>query len=215
MTEFNRIRLGGPSVTGETWSTHLDFAIANTLPVSAGYESYDILLEWAQNLASNAFWTTANPLRALLSTALSLGYVRAECIEDGIVTQVAEVTGLNHAGTGNMSKVPQTALVISYLTGRPGRSYRGRAYWPACGATISTSTGRLTSPSTNLVATSFLDLTDQVIDSCPGANAVVPVVYSGKLNLVTPVTQYSVGDVLDTQRRRRDTLVETRSTVDV
>lgn len=213
MAVFNRVRLSGPIVSEERWSTHVDLTI-NPESDQGGYiGGYEALLTWAQAVAADNFWTTTNALRNLLSSAASLEEVRVEAIENGIVKTAAQVTGLALPGVGNMTKVPQTALVISSLTGRAGRSYRGRSYWPAAGAAVSTSTGRLSSPANSGVATDFKALVQMIASHAPGSPKPVPAVYSGKASVVTPVTQYEVGNVLDTQRRRRDKLVEARARV--
>lgn len=215
MSFFNRIRIGGSSVGGERWSTHIDMAHLGSGPAGGGIIDYEDLLAWAQAIASHSIFTVAGPLRTLMSARLAVTTVRIEAIADGEVVQVAEVDGLNLNGTGVMTKVPQTALVLSLLTGRPGRSYRGRMYWPACGATIDATTGRLSGPTTAQVAEAYDDLVVELGMASLSSTSMVPVVFSPTLNVVTPVTQVSVGDVLDTQRRRRDTLVETRTTRDL
>lgn len=215
MAFFNRIRIGGTSVGGERWSTHIDMAFLGSGPAGGGVIDYEELLFWAQGIADLDVFTVAGPLRQLMSTSLALTTVRVEAIADGEVVQVAEVDGLDLPGTAIMTKVPQTALVLSLLTGRPGRSYRGRMYWPACGAAINQGTGRLSNPTIAQVAEAYDNLVVEIGIASDQETSLVPVVYSPTLNVVTPVTQVSVGDVLDTQRRRRDTLVETRATRDL
>lgn len=214
-TLFNRIRLDGSLPTGERWSTHFDVVFGDMDPPSGAVVFYEDLLTWAQTIAGDTFWTTNGPIRSLLSTVGVVNAVRVELINDGNLAEVAQVDGLTYAGQGTMTKTFQDSVCVSLLTGRPGRSYRGRQYWPALGAAISTTTGRLAGPTPANVAQDVKDLADMIIDAAPSSFQGHLAVYSPKLNVVTPVTQISVGDVIDTQRRRRDTLVEARSVVNI
>lgn len=112
-------------------------------------------------------------------------------------------------GNGSAFKPPQCAVAFSLITGVPGASRRGRIYWPAIGATIG-ATLRLA----NVQATA-----DQAAALVEGLGAVAafaepmqPVVYSPTLDVNTPIIAVRVGNVVDTQRRRRDRLVEAYST---
>lgn len=103
---------------------------------------------------------------------------------------------------------PQCALVISLLTGVPGKSFRGRMYWPRIAGGV-TDTGRDATvgitPTNNVAA--FIGGIGTLNTGDVGDAAVV----SATKLLVTPVTQISIGDVIDTQRRRRDSLIENRN----
>lgn len=108
-------------------------------------------------------------------------------------------------GLGTLDLPFSTALCVSKRTGRAGRSGRGRMYWPVLAAAVG-SNGKFTLPVT--IADEFAEL---VVDlgNVDGVSTAIAVVTSQTLNLVTPVTEIRVGDVPDSQRNRRDRLVET------
>lgn len=203
----NRIRIQGSLPTGEVWSVNPAFTDdGGPLVVD-----YSVLLEWAQNIAAlNASQIMPTALRSLISSAATVSSIRVEYRNSaGELGQAAEHTLTSPiAGTGTPTKPFQTSLVSSLLTGRPGRSYRGRLYWPALAAAISTSTLRLTNPSTAGAVAAITEFLTQVADAVPAPFSSQLVVVSDKLSVATPVTSVVVGDVLDVQRRRRDTLQE-------
>lgn len=99
---------------------------------------------------------------------------------------------------------PQCAMVVSLRTIEPTRAGRGRFYLP--------------SPVVGTVIDQRLDSAAQG-DVLHGALAMLnhmkglgltPVVFHRNNSLVSPIVTIDVGDVFDTQRRRRNKLVETR-----
>lgn len=179
-------------------------------------DDYDELLGWAQRVAAlNSNNVLPASWRPMMSTATSLTTIRTEYINAaGRLQQVAAwelPTAI--AGTGSLTKPPQVALCLSLRTGRPGRSYRGRMYLPAL-ATPLGSDARVANATCQTIANetaAFLKQLGEAIaaGSAPGGAALgVPQVASAAAGVLTPVTQVQVGDVLDTQRRRRDSLAE-------
>lgn len=115
-------------------------------------------------------------------------------------------TGGAVSGSGTLQQAAQVACVFSLLTGQAGRSFRGRMYWPAQGCPLtSTMRGGLPSQSSANAMAVFLNYVASITLTGNGNVVVV----SPTLGIVTPVTQVRVGDVLDTQRRRRDKTSET------
>ena len=207
----NRVRIQGSLPGGEVWSVNPAFTDdGGPLVVD-----YSVLLGWATNIAAlNASGIMPTTLRSLISSAATISSIRCEYRNSaGQLGQAAEFT-LNTpvAGTGTPTKPFQTSLVSSLLTGRPGRSYRGRLYWPALAAAISTSTLRVTNPSIAGAAAASAEFLTQIAGAVPAPFATRLVVVSDKLSVATPVTSVVVGDVLDVQRRRRDTLQEASAT---
>lgn len=213
MAVFNRIRLGGGLYGSERWSTHLDITLDRTASGGAAQGGVDALKTWADNIVASALTNAHdNALGELLSLNGTLTDVRVEYISAGVVIEAAEATTAE-VGVGSGSKAFQTACVISLQTARAGASYRGRVYWPAIGAVTGTS-GRMTAPTTANVAARYVALANDIIGALPSTPTDPGLcVYSPKLDAVTPVTSVSVGDVLDSQRRRRDKLIENRATV--
>lgn len=133
---------------------------------------------------------------------------------DGVTFDELDSSGLNVqqgraslalVGTGTDEPLPpQCAVVVSLRSNTPTRSGRGRFYLP--------------SPVTTTVIDQRLDSAAQG-DILNGALAMLnhmkglgltPVVYHRFDPTVTAVVTIDVGDVFDTQRRRRNKLVETR-----
>jgi len=85
-------------------------------------------------------------------------------------------------------------------------------YWPHCAGTLEED------QHSAMVSQTFVNNVGAALASWGELNTGdigQPAVISVTKGLVTPVTQVSIGDVVDTQRRRRDTLIETRLTAPV
>lgn len=210
-TPHNVIRVIGASAGGEVWSINPRYATSGDGPVTA----YADLLAWTTAIAalnSNAVWPTT--LLGLLSSSGSITAVRAEYIDaEGNLAQAAETTLPTPAtGSGVPSKPQQTAWCVSLLTGRPGRSYRGRLYLPAWSNPSLDAGFRVVAASRTTTLTAFNSWLRAVGDACPTAGTQGPVVVSQTRGTLAFVTQVQLGDILDTQRRRRDSMVEQRTT---
>lgn len=208
-TASNVVRINGALPGGEVWSVNPRY-IGNFGP---DIQSYPDLLSWATAIgALNAGNVLPTSLRSLLTTAGAVTSVRVEYRDaSDRLQQAAEyVLPSPAAGLGNASKPFQTAVVSSLLTGRPGRSYRGRLYWPALGAVISTSDLRLSDVNAQAICTAVGQFLTAVADAAPAGTDMALAVVSQTLSSRSAVTQIQVGDVLDVQRRRRDSLQEGR-----
>lgn len=111
---------------------------------------------------------------------------------------------LSVVGSSSGTDMPlQTCAVASLRTGRPGRSYRGRIYFPYL-------EGALTShqfPSTfcsNFATDVANYLTAIKTASGGGFRAADPVVMSSMKSAMTPITQVLVDSKPDVQRRRAE-----------
>lgn len=207
--EHNVIRINGSLPGGEVWSVNPKFHN----PAGSQYEGYDVLLAWVETIMElNSALVLPPAARNLLSSAGSLVSIRAEYRDAaGNLAQAAEiVTTSPIPGTGTPSKTFQTSFVSSLLTGRPGRSYRGRLYWPALGANIGTTDLRVPDVQLNTYVAGIKDFLLAIQNSQPAVGASKLSVVSDTLSVATPVTSIQGGDVLDSQRRRRDSLVEGR-----
>lgn len=108
---------------------------------------------------------------------------------------------------------PQDALVITLASGNTfGDANYGRFYLPWSALAVSTSTGKMVVTNVLTQAQTFLNsLNAQVLNWNPLDNGDYQVVIMSEKGAGTtkPVRQVRVGDVKDTQRRRRNKLVET------
>lgn len=207
MTEYRVIIGGGTPAPGEVWSTGMSFT-----GVAPAMDQSEIS-QWAQGIADAIGDLIGDALIGTLSTAGNVAFVRCElrdpATEALLLAGEADVSPVRN-GAGTASKVLQASLVISHRTAIPGRSYRGRSYWPAWAYTP---TGEMLFGTTNLNAwlASYVDLVElvnaQAIVVDPSF-AVILVVRSRLLHVSTPVTALAIGNVPDTQRRRRDAVTE-------
>lgn len=105
---------------------------------------------------------------------------------------------------------PQCSIVMSLRTSGAGRSQRGRFYLPGLGTSQVSSTGRLISTE----RAAFVDPFKTYVDAMMAAITDLHLsVYSRKLGSGDDVLKVDMGDVIDTQRRRRNKLSESRYAV--
>lgn len=125
------------------------------------------------------------------------------------VAQGSATFGLSGSGTPRLPF--QDAICVTLQTGFAGARRRGRFYLPAHGCTVG-SDGKWSQSAG--FATAVADMLELMSD-IDGTSTAIPVVYSPTGNFVTAVTAVKVGNVLDTQRRRRDALTESFQTAAV
>ena len=209
MPGYTRVIISGTSpAPGEVWSVGLNFQSEFVDQSLAAHQ------DAADAVATRLGALSTGVLLQFLSTAGAITRARVESrSQDGTLLQAAESTAtLPKAGTGTASKVLQCAAVVSLLTARPGRSYRGRVYWPAWNWTGTSALLFSNTDMTNL-ANAWRNLAEGIqsdLDTADGAAVThVPVVWSYKLQTSQPITRYGAGNVPDTQRRRRDSVAET------
>jgi hypothetical protein len=173
----------------------------------------DILPTWVTALTD--MWGTGVGPAAGLAQLYSTDYG----IDQAIVDELDPVTGKNvrqaQSGMGLVGESadqplpPQNAVVVSLRTALPTRAGRGRFYLP--GPVVTTlDAGVLTAGNVTIIVNAAADLIGDMND----AGATVEI-YHRTSKTGTAVTSFDVGNVLDTQRRRRDKLVETRHSLSV
>lgn len=214
MAIANVIRLGilGTMPGGEVWSVNPVWQIGG---VSTSEDVTDAMAA-AMATACAAVSVPAGILAAF-SGQTNLTAMRVEARRwNGELAAIAEApkspTG---AGSGTAPHPFQTSIVTSLKTGAPGGSGRGRLYWPATGLSINGVDLRV--PNTELnnllsgVKTYLTSLTSALDASL--VNSPILSVWSRTNASTLPVTSIQAGNVLDTQRRRRDAVPETRASV--
>lgn len=127
---------------------------------------------------------------------------------------VATYSGAQPPGSATANKSPQSSVVISLRTDSPGASGRGRMYWPALNVTLGSNL-RIATADRDGIAAAAAEYLNGVQEAMEAAAATLPpwstlpLAVRSKTTLTTPhVVRLMVGDVLDTQRRRRDALPE-------
>jgi len=197
-----RLAFGGPLGTTEEWSCRLNITSAGALPDSA---AADAMLPSLVSAVS-AWVATAN---SCLSTTTGLSWVKFnEILANGHYadpgnSRTAEVTPVVH-GSGSPSYPDQIAIVVSLLTAHArGRAHAGRMYTPALAASMTTDGLVYPTAGTNIAAaaTALLNAVNAVVT--PAGVSIIAA--TGESNHVTRV---AVGQVFDTMRSRRRSLIE-------
>lgn len=206
MVAHNVVRINGSLPGGEVWSVTPKF----TRPMGPVTE-YEDLERWAGIVAGTMEeWAINNIFLTLLSGAGRIDSIRVEARNAANqLTQAAEVQLTpSRAGSGTANKIYQSSLVFTFLTGRPGRSYKGRMYWPALNVSLDQNL-RLVQSQIDSYATNGVELLEMIgTAGATGGEFPIPVVVSQTASTYTPITHVRVGDILDIQRRRRDSLTE-------
>lgn len=211
MADLIKVSLLGTLPSGEEWSVNPVYRL-NAQNVDVSFAQLTAIAT-----AIDAI-TLGNSLRNLWSVTTALTGCRVEArTNEGALEGLAEHTrALPVVGLGSTPHPFQTAAVVSLRTPLAGASGRGRVYWPATGVQITPANLRMESSQQGFTLTGtktfFADIKTAITASVPD---VILAVWSRKLNTTLGVTRMLVGDVLDTQRRRRDTLVESYMQVDI
>lgn len=209
MSDLLRISIMGQMPNGEEWSVNPvwglgDFDVPTT---PAGVQA-----------VATACAAVAAPAGLASSWAVNTRHdgVRVEARNyAGLLQNQAEaVRAAPIAGTSATTHPFQTAMVLSLRTAAVGQSGRGRLYWPATGLLLDADTYR---PLDALVATTLTAYKTFLSGLEAAVKVTYPtsklVVWSRKLASAANVTQLQAGNILDVQRRRRDTLIESYQSV--
>lgn len=211
---YVRVSILGTFSTDEVWSINPVFDPSFEFPGTVNQVALDTA---TQAIADQALGLN---MRSLLSTSATRNGARVEVRDDAddhliAISQAASATPT--AGTGTLVQTPQTAVVVSIRTDTPGGSGRGRLYWPACGASLST-TGRFSAPGNSATVADFKTYFNAIrgILATNFPTIGFDLAVRSKTTHTTPhAVRIQVGNVLDTQRRRRDNLLESYSTLSV
>lgn len=211
---YQKIILQGNLGSAENWSISTSWRNFELFPAVMTQEMIESLaLRLVTNIPSGSI---PSALKTLLSTSASITGWRVEQRDEGEeLTNVGEAAyNAPIAGTGAASKSPQDAIVVSLRTTTPGARGRGRVYWPALGATLG-SDFALTTPASDVIALAAATLFDLIGDQINAEWAANSIAVTTELAVrsVTDhqsrtVVRLQVGNRMDTQRRRRDRLVE-------
>lgn len=173
----------------------------------------------AQNFLAQAdpdTTTFLNALKTYCGQVVTWTGLRVRMWDDaGVLTQLAERQFATPITNSNQSVLPgYCAAVVTLLTDRPGRRYRGRFYIPVT-STGGMSQGKMSTAMRDAIALAAKNWLS-ALDNAPGIDTLVPafktVVYSDALNGgTTDISKVRVGDVMDLQRRRNNEQLETFS----
>jgi hypothetical protein len=204
---YVRVSILGRTTGGEVWSINPVFDPSGEFEGGVNQSQLDTAAAAIAALSPGTF-----PLSTLSQLMFITGArveVRADATDALIATSTAQrATALQ--GSGGCTNPPQTAIVLSLRTNTPGASGRGRLYWPSLTTQID-SNGRITSTTTTNILSGIKAYLLAQRDALAAAFPLIgfDVAVRSKTTKSTPhVVRMQVGDILDTQRRRRDTLPE-------
>ena len=219
----NVIRILGASPDGEVWSVNPRFVLHGVLGGQAAVEDLGEMETICADIAAlNDGYVLPTVMRQALSSSLSITGIRMEAISDeGFLAGAAEHTlAAPVAGSTAPIRPLNVAWCVTLNHGAQyGRSGRGRLFWPALGSVPTLSTTVRVSASqrqTFLTAlTGWLEAVAGIIRDGTGkaVTSARQVVWSRTRGTLTEVDNLSLGDILDSQRRRRDALREQRTTI--
>jgi len=204
---YVRVSILGTQLTEEVWSVNLVFDPTGEFPGGVNQTALDTAA------AAIALRTIPVNMRNLMSTSAAETGARLEVrddVTDALIALSLAARATPQVGTNPVTLTPQSAIVCSILTNTPGASGRGRIYWPAMGATLG-STGRLAQPlPVNIIAdfkSYFAGIRSDLAAAFPTIGFDLAV--RSKTTKSTPhAVTIRVGNVIDTQRRRRDSIAE-------
>lgn len=207
MASYVRVSILGTSVGGEVWSVNPVFDPSFEFPGAVNQGALDTTALAIANIS------IPTNLRLAMSANLNRTGARLEVRDstsDALLAISTQNSTTAQAGNGPLALPLQSAVVCSIRTDTPGGSGRGRIYWPALGVALA-ATGRIATPTTALLVADFktylLAMRSALAAGFPTIGFDIAV--RSKTTHTTPhAVRLQVGDVVDTQRRRRDSLAE-------
>lgn len=215
---------GDPDLVGTLPSTQIDDA--NDASSDDGWDytarwgatvaptiTFDVM-SWMHDYAVPS-WTTMVESDAF-SSQVTLEFLKASPIkENGLVdggrTATAANTNNTHGTSGGGLLPLQIASVVSWQTLRIGRHGRGRIYLPALAKDSYGDHGRLTTTARGVILDQAVALIEGLAFTAVGGGLALhirPIVTGSPWTQYGIIQSVKVGDVPDTQRRRRRQLEE-------
>lgn len=179
---------------GESWSFGLYTEGAGAL----------VAAQATWNAAIGDFWTDFAPLVTADIDVVELSTASMDQLTGKQISRLSSESILTGSAAGQMLPF-QCATSVSLTTQLATRAGRGRFYLPPL-VTTTLGAGRITTATAQAIATAVNALWGGLATGGLAIN-----LYSRGAKTLTPVTGGSVGDVIDTQRRRRNKLIEARS----
>jgi hypothetical protein len=206
-TSVVKVSVLGTMPGGEVWSVNPNFFLLD--------EPADVSAAEALAIATavDAIAMPSN-LRITMNAQTFFTGTRVEARDrNGLLQALGEHTKSTPvAGLGTTPHPYQTSTVTSLRSAFPGAQGRGRLYWPATGVALVGTTLRMDSSLCGLFLTavkSYLASIQAAVAASAGPASLT--VWSRTGSAFHAVTTMRQGDVLDTQRRRRDALSESYS----
>lgn len=207
---FIKVTFGGTVYSGaDIWSNGINFGLQN-----ADLEITKADLEGVAQRVSSDIAVWFRSVNAQISNRAQLEWVKVAVIgKDGKYELDADVFDLETPASGASTVVnyPQLTLALTMETMKrrsPGRFAR---IFPPLNAPVIGTNGRVAQSNAinqrDAFASLLKEMTDQLRVLLPGV--VSPIVASEKTDQHYPILTVKVGDVVDTQRSRRNAIKET------
>lgn len=203
-TKLMRLVIGGSLYTQESWSVGVHFTSeSGTTPAAdlqAPTEGFlDALDQYNWHKTAKLGFIKYNELDHITGK-----YVNAASTNAEYISPEYAVT------TGTASLVPQASTCATLGTAlQRGRGHAGRIYLPMCPSM--NIDGHMDPGQCGIIGNAVANW----INSVALLTGDTPVVWSKIADSVTPLTHVRVGDIIDTQRRRRTSLKEVYHTATV
>lgn len=206
--QYARVSIQGSLPGGEDWSVNPAFDAGLTPPTD------DQFAIWGDNIRDGFAGSTSllpQQVAQLLSGNGAITNIRVtRYAESGhVIWYHDSPLSTPVTGTGTITGPTTQALVVSLSAGLFARSGRGRLFWPAMRYPVDPSTGRFQQGALAGTLDQFKTMFVGIEQAAPSTLTPLLSVYSAKLGVPQHVTQLRLGDVMDSQRRRKDKLKET------
>lgn len=204
---YVRVSILGSAPSGEVWSINPTFDPTGEFP---GGVNQTLLDEAADAIAA---LNPGTQLTNMMSVALTVTGARLEVRDDvtnGLIGISVQQRDVAWAGTGSPLRGTSSALVFSLRTNTPGGSGRGRLYWPAVGMPVENTT-RFSSANTLVALNNMATYLHAMEDALATAFDTIgfDLAVRSRTTSSTPhVNKLGVGNIIDSQRRRRDKMLE-------
>lgn len=199
------------TIATDVWQTASWFEPAGTTPALPIPSAFGV------DVANKArdMWIALAPYTSAMVTftGVRLDWYTSGGFHQASLDAVPTLGSIPGSASGNHP--PQTCVVASLRSASPGPKYRGRMYLPLLSGTVSTSNGTFPSADASSIAGAVKAYLAAVAGLTSwGASGWKPVVVSQTpTGTLAALTAVKVGNVFDTQRRRRNKVIETYSTV--
>lgn len=204
---YCRVSILGQAPGGEVWSVNPVFDPTGEFPGGVDQTALDAATDAIAALSPGTLLLT------FMSSALTVTGARVEVRDDGTDALIGTSTQLRAtplSGSASALRGAQTALVLSLRTNTPGGSGRGRIYWPAIGRSVDSQL-RFSATDTLGAATEMRTYLNAMRSALATAFPTIGfdlAVRSRQTHTTPHVNKIQVGNVPDTQRRRRDKMIE-------
>lgn len=204
---YVRVSILGDAPGGEVWSINPVFDPTGEFPGGVDQTALDAACNAIANL------TVPTGMLNKMSNALRVTGARVEVREDSndaLIGIAIDVRTTPAVGSGTPLRPAQCAIVLSLRTNTPGGSGRGRLYWPALGDAIGADL-RYSSTVTNQFCTDMRVYLNAIRSALATAFPTIgfDLAVRSRTTHTTPhVVRIQTGNVIDTQRRRRDAMIE-------